>query len=102
MISLRQLVKMLGFHEWLVSTAGVKHTDEAISFFIDYFSRRKGSSSTNGLLLDGNDVTGFKSLESVIDRFVPAGRPTTIVEFSDKKERGHGFERDRESLTLIV
>ncbi|XP_065879408.1 small ribosomal subunit protein mL104 (rPPR9) [Euphorbia lathyris] len=93
---------VLGFHQWLVSDAGFKHTDETISFFIDYFGRRKDFQSTHELLRDGKDVIGFKSLESIVDRHVRAGRAAKIVAFFDRMKRDYGLKRDRESLTLIV
>ncbi|KAG8652341.1 pentatricopeptide repeat-containing protein PNM1, mitochondrial [Manihot esculenta] len=93
---------VLGFHQWLVTAAGFKQTDETISFFIDYFGRRNDFQSTHELLRDGKGLVGSKSLESMVDRLVRAGRPTKVVGFFDRMERDYGFKRDRESLTLIV
>ncbi|KAJ9163504.1 hypothetical protein P3X46_023166 [Hevea brasiliensis] len=93
---------VVGFHQWLVTAAGFKHTDETISFFVDYFGRRKDFQSTHELLREGKGVIGSKSLESVVDRLVRAGRPTKVVGFFDRMDRDYGFKRDRESLTLIV
>ncbi|KDP31371.1 hypothetical protein JCGZ_11747 [Jatropha curcas] len=93
---------VLGFHQWLVTAACFKHTDETISFFVDYFGRRKDFQSTHELLLYGKSVIGSKSLESVVDRLIWAGRPTKVVGFFDRMEKDYGFKRDRESLTLIV
>lgn len=93
---------MLGFHQWLVTEAGFKHTDETISFFVDYFGRRKDFKATHEMLLDGKDVIGSRSLESMVDRLVRAGRPTQVVGFFERMETDYGFKRDKESLRLVV
>ncbi|WCJ21159.1 Pentatricopeptide repeat (PPR) superfamily protein [Euphorbia peplus] len=93
---------LLGFHQWLLSSSAFNHTDETISYFIDYFGRRKDFQSTHELLRLGKDVVGFKCFQSNIDRLVRAGRPSKAVEFFERMERDYGLKRDRESLTLIV
>uniref|UniRef100_A0A2P2JVX1 Uncharacterized protein MANES_06G082600 n=1 Tax=Rhizophora mucronata TaxID=61149 RepID=A0A2P2JVX1_RHIMU len=93
---------VLGFNQWLVSAADFKHTDETMSFFIDFFGRRKDFKATHELLVEGKGVVGSKSMESMIDRLVRAGRPTQVVGFFERMDRDYGFKRDRESLRLAV
>ncbi|XP_002514631.2 pentatricopeptide repeat-containing protein PNM1, mitochondrial [Ricinus communis] len=93
---------VLGFHQWLVKVANFKNTDETISFFIDYFGRRKDFQSTHELLCDSKDVIGYKCFESMVNRLVRAGRATKVMGFFDRMERDYGFKRDRENLRLVV
>ncbi|KAF5734113.1 pentatricopeptide repeat-containing protein PNM1 mitochondrial [Tripterygium wilfordii] len=93
---------VLGFHQWLVSSADFKHTDDTLSFFIDYFGRRKDFKATDEILEAGKGVAGDRTLESVIDRLVRAGRPTQVVGFFDRMEREYGFKRDKNSLKMVV
>ncbi|KAJ4837957.1 hypothetical protein Tsubulata_015675 [Turnera subulata] len=93
---------VLGFHQWLVKDANFKLTDETVSFFVDYFGRRKDFKATHELLVEGKGVAGAKSLESVVDRLVRAGRASQVVGLFEKMENDYGFKRDRESLRLIV
>ncbi|CAI0449226.1 unnamed protein product [Linum tenue] len=93
---------VLGFHQWLVSNLDFKHTDETVSFFIDYFGRRKDFKATHELLVEGKGVIGSRTFESMVDRLVRAGRPKQVVEFFGKMEADYGFKRDRDSLTLVV
>ncbi|KAJ8773137.1 hypothetical protein K2173_028314 [Erythroxylum novogranatense] len=93
---------IMGFNQWLVSAVNFKHTDETMSFFIDYFGRRKDFKATHELLLEGKPVIGIKSFESTIDRLVKAGRPAQVVGFFERMESDYGFKRDRESLRLVV
>ncbi|KAF5730204.1 pentatricopeptide repeat-containing protein PNM1 mitochondrial [Tripterygium wilfordii] len=93
---------VLGFHHWLVSSADFKHTDDTLSFFIDYFGRRKDFKATDEILAAGKGVAGDRTLESVIDRLVRAGRPTQVVGFFERMEREYGFKRDKNSLKMVV
>ncbi|XP_050222769.2 pentatricopeptide repeat-containing protein PNM1, mitochondrial, partial [Mercurialis annua] len=93
---------VLGFHHWLAKTANFNHTDETVSFFIDYFGRRKDFQTTHELLFDNRDVIGSKSFESMVNRLVRAGRASKVVGFFDRMERDYGFKRDRDNLRLVV
>ncbi|CAN1839946.1 Pentatricopeptide repeat-containing protein PNM1, mitochondrial [Linum perenne] len=93
---------VLGFHQWLVSNPDFKHTDETVSFFVDYFGRRKDFKATDELLADAKSVVGPRTFESILDRLVRAGRPKQVVELFEKIEADYGIKRDRESLTLVV
>ncbi|KAK3225788.1 hypothetical protein Dsin_005650 [Dipteronia sinensis] len=92
----------LGFNQWLTQEAGFSHSDETLSFFTDYFGRRKDFKATHELLVDNKEVLGTKTLESCIDRLARAGRPTQVLGFFEKMESEYGFERDKNSLRLVV
>ncbi|CAH2044085.1 unnamed protein product [Thlaspi arvense] len=92
----------LGFNEWLDSNTGFSHTDETVSFFVDYFGRRKDFKGMQEIIAKYKDVTGAKTLESAIDRLVRAGRAKQVVEFFEKMESDYGLKRDRDSLTMVV
>ncbi|RVW91219.1 Pentatricopeptide repeat-containing protein PNM1, mitochondrial [Vitis vinifera] len=93
---------VLGFYKWLSSNPKFVHSDETISFFVDYFGRRKDFKAIHEVLMDGRNFAGAKTLESAIDRLVRAGRATQVVSFFDRMEVDYGFRRDRESLTMVV
>ncbi|KAJ9677248.1 hypothetical protein PVL29_022316 [Vitis rotundifolia] len=93
---------VLGFYEWLSSNPNFTHSDETVSFFVDYFGRRKDFKAIHEVLMDGRNFAGAKTLESAIDRLVRAGRATQVVSFFDRMEVDYGFRRDRESLTMVV
>ncbi|OMO62947.1 hypothetical protein CCACVL1_22561 [Corchorus capsularis] len=93
---------VLGFNDWLLSGPNFNHTDETLSFFIDYFGRRKDFKAAHDLLVNNKSVAGPKTLESSIDRLVRAGRPTQVLTFFERMEEDYGFKRDKESLRLIV
>ncbi|CAA7030874.1 unnamed protein product [Microthlaspi erraticum] len=92
----------IGFNDWLDSNAGFSHTDETVSFFVDYFGRRKDFKGMQEIITKYKGIAGAKTLESAIDRLVRAGRPKQVVEFFEKMEIDYGLKRDMESLTLIV
>ncbi|XP_010527249.1 PREDICTED: pentatricopeptide repeat-containing protein PNM1, mitochondrial [Tarenaya hassleriana] len=92
----------IGFNEWLDSNAGFSHTDETVSFFVDYFGRRKDFKAMQEILSKYKDVAGAKTLGSAIDRLVRAGRPAQVVSFFERMENDFGLKRDRESLSLVV
>lgn len=92
----------LGFYDWLAQNPNFAHTDETVSYFVDFFGRRKDFKATHDLLTNAKGVAGVKSLTSAIDRLVRAGRPVQAVGFFERMERDYGFKRDKESLKLIV
>ncbi|XAR51241.1 hypothetical protein NMG60_11005810 [Bertholletia excelsa] len=93
---------VIGFHKWVMTRPGFTPNDETFSYFVDYFGRRKDFKAAHDLLIDGRGVAGAKTLEASVDRMVRAGRPTQLVSFFDKMEKDYGFDRNRESLNLIV
>ncbi|XVF11767.1 hypothetical protein REPUB_Repub08aG0056600 [Reevesia pubescens] len=93
---------VLGFNDWVLLDPDFNHTDETLSFFIDYFGRRKDFKAAHDLLVSHKSVAGPKTLESSIDRLVRAGRPTQVLGFFERMEKDYGFKRDKESLRLIV
>ncbi|CAJ1976238.1 unnamed protein product [Sphenostylis stenocarpa] len=92
---------VLGFHEWLSSNPQFSHTDDTLSYFVDYFGRRKDFKATHDLL-SAAGVGGPKTLTSAIDRLVRAGRPSQAVQFFERMERDYGLKRDRGSLKVVV
>lgn len=92
----------LGFHKWVFSRPNFEPTDEIISYFVNYFGRRKDFKATHEVLVDSRGVAGAKTLESSIDRLVRAGRPSQVVSFFDTMENDYGFVRNFDSLKLIV
>ncbi|KAL6319082.1 hypothetical protein AAG906_001555 [Vitis piasezkii] len=99
---IQRLQLILGFYKWLSSNPNFAHSDETISFFVDYFGRRNDFKAIHEVLMDGRNFAGAKTLESAIDRLVRAGRATQVVSFFDRMEVDYGFRRDRESLTMVV
>lgn len=93
---------VLGFYEWLSSNPYFSHSDETLSYFVDYFGRRKDFKATHEVLTAGRSFAGAKTLESAIDRLVRAGRSTQVVSFFDRMEADYGLRRDRASLTMVV
>ncbi|MED6173501.1 hypothetical protein PIB30_060081 [Stylosanthes scabra] len=96
---------VLGFHRWLISNPKFDHTDETVSYFVDYLGRKKDFKATHDVLssaIEGGTVLGPKTLISAIDRLVRAGRATHAVQFFDRMEKDYGLKRDRESLNVIV
>ncbi|XP_044477586.1 pentatricopeptide repeat-containing protein PNM1, mitochondrial-like [Mangifera indica] len=93
---------VLGFNQWLTQNANFSHSDETLSFFTDYFGRRKDFKATHDFLVENKEVLGPKTLESCIDRLVRAGRPTQVLGFFERMERDYGFKRDKDSLRVIV
>ncbi|KAL5544650.1 hypothetical protein UlMin_008434 [Ulmus minor] len=93
---------LLGFNDWLVSDGKFTHSDETLSFFVDYFGRRKDFKAIHDVIVGGRGVAGPKTLESAIDRLVRAGRETQAVSFFEKMEGDYGLERNKESLKLVV
>lgn len=92
---------VLGFHHWLSSNPQFTHTDHTLSYFVDYFGRRKDFKATHDLLSTAAAV-GPKTLESAIGRLVRAGRPSQAVQFFERMERDYGMKRDRCSLKVVV
>lgn len=93
---------ILGFNHWLTQNANFSHTDETLSFFTDYFGRRKDFKAIHDFLVDNKEVLGPKTLASCIDRLVRAGRPTQVLGYFERMERDYGFKRDKDSLRLVV
>ncbi|CAK8579023.1 unnamed protein product [Lathyrus sativus] len=91
---------VLGFHQWLASNPKFTHTDETLSYFVDYFGRRKDFKATNKVLASGG--AGSKTLLAAIDRLVRAGRPSQVVQFFERMEKDYGLKRDRSSLKVVV
>ncbi|XP_061364935.1 small ribosomal subunit protein mL104 (rPPR9) [Gastrolobium bilobum] len=91
---------VLGFHQWLASNPKFAHTDDTLSYFVDYFGRRKDFKAINDVLAGGG--AGPKTLESAINRLVRAGRPSQAVQFFSRMERDYGLKRDRGSLNVVV
>ncbi|CAK9330055.1 unnamed protein product [Citrullus colocynthis] len=93
---------VLGFNEWLVSNPDFHHTDETISYFVDYFGRRKDFNAVHEVLAKGVGISGAKTLQSSIDRFARAGRSTKLISFFETMEKNYGLKRDKESLRMVV
>lgn len=93
---------VLGFYDWLDENPNFTHTDETLSFFVDYFGRRKDFKVTHELLSRARGVAGVKTLESAVDRLVRAGRPAQAVSFFEKMEIDYDLKRDKESMKLVV
>ncbi|XP_057963717.1 small ribosomal subunit protein mL104 (rPPR9)-like [Malania oleifera] len=93
---------VLGFLKWLCSRPGFALDDETVSLFVNYFGCRKDFKTVHEVLVDARGVAGAKSLEAAIDRLVRAGRPTQAVSFFDRMEVVYGFDRNKESLRMIV
>lgn len=69
---------------------------------MDYFGRRKDFKATHDVLIDAIGLIGRKTLESMVDRLVRAGRPTQTVAFLENMEKDYGLVRDLDSLKLVV
>lgn len=93
---------VLDFHKWVSSRSGFELTDESLSYFLDYFGRRKDFKAAHEVLLASRGVSGQKTLESSIDRLVRAGRPTQVISFFDNMDKDYGFVRNLDSLKLVV
>ncbi|KAJ0049042.1 hypothetical protein Pint_16280 [Pistacia integerrima] len=93
---------VIGFNQWLTQNANFSHSDETLSFFTDYFGRRKDFKATHEFLLENKEVLGPKTFESCIDRLVRAGRPTQVLGFFERMEIDYGFKRDKDSLRVVV
>ncbi|KAG4919749.1 hypothetical protein JHK85_058030 [Glycine max] len=93
---------VLGFHQWLSSNPQFSHTDDTLSYFVDYFGRRKDFKATHDVLSAASPAAGPKTLASAIDRLVRAGRPSQAVQFFERMERDYGLKRDRASLKVVV
>ncbi|XP_030521873.1 pentatricopeptide repeat-containing protein PNM1, mitochondrial [Rhodamnia argentea] len=93
---------VLGFYQWLAQNPDFTHTDETLSMFVDYFGRRKDFKAIDEILSDAKDVASSKTLESVIDRLVRAGRPVQAVGFFERMERDYGLKRNKESMEMVV
>lgn len=91
---------VLGFHQWLASNPKFTHTDETVSYFVDYFGRRNDFKAMDKVLTAGG--AGPKTLISAIDRLVRADRPNQAVQFFDRMEKDYGLTRDRGSLKVVV
>ncbi|XP_019199974.1 PREDICTED: pentatricopeptide repeat-containing protein PNM1, mitochondrial [Ipomoea nil] len=93
---------VLGFLDWVKTRPNFELEDEVYSCFVDYFGRKKDFKATHDVLIGGRGVIGAKTLESMIDRLVRAGRPTQTVAFFEKMEKEYGFVRNMDSLKLVV
>lgn len=85
-----------------MSNSKFTHDDESLSYFVGYFGRRKDFKAIHEVLVSARGIAGPKTLEEAIDRLVRAGRPTQAISFFEKMETDYGFERNRDSLKLIV
>ncbi|KAL4327854.1 hypothetical protein AHAS_Ahas13G0141700 [Arachis hypogaea] len=59
---------VLGFHRWLISNPKFDHTDETVSYLVDFLGRRKDFKATHYFLsaaLEGSTLLGSKTLTSV-------------------------------------
>lgn len=93
---------ILGFFKWVSSRSNFDVTDETVSYFVEYFGRRKDFKAVNEILESSRGFGGDKTLEACIDRLVRAGRPTQVVSFFDTMEKDYGFVRNLDSLKLVV
>ncbi|KAI4365855.1 hypothetical protein MLD38_021803 [Melastoma candidum] len=95
---------VLGFLEWLRLNPSFAHSDETISYFVDYFGRRKDFKAMDEILSEykGRVELGDKTLACVVDRMVRAGRAVQVVEFFDRMEREFGIKRDKERMRMVV
>ncbi|RAL44893.1 hypothetical protein DM860_003652 [Cuscuta australis] len=93
---------VLGFIDWIKSKPNFEVDDEVYSYFVDYLGRKKDFKASHDVLISGRGVVGTKTLESMVDRLVRAGRPTHTVAFFEKMEKEYGFVRNLDSLKLIV
>ncbi|KAL6180525.1 hypothetical protein ACLB2K_047187 [Fragaria x ananassa] len=93
---------VLGFNQWLIHNPRFDHTDETLSYFVDYFGRRKDFKATHDVILSSRDVAGPKTLAASIDRLVRAGRPAQAVSMFEKMEEEYGIKRDKAALRLVV
>ncbi|RHN43160.1 putative pentatricopeptide [Medicago truncatula] len=99
-LSLEAGRNVLGFHQWLASNPKFTHTDETLSYFVDYFGRRKDFKATDKILSGGGG--GQKTLLSAVDRLVRAGRQSQAVQFFERMEKDYGLKRDRSSMKVVV
>ncbi|VVA27654.1 PREDICTED: pentatricopeptide [Prunus dulcis] len=93
---------VIGFNDWLISNPTFEHTDETLSYFVDYFGRRKDFKATHDVIVSAGGVAGPKTFASSIDRLVRAGRPAQAVSFFERMEKDYGLKRDKTSLRLVV
>ncbi|KAM7280214.1 hypothetical protein ACFE04_007348 [Oxalis oulophora] len=93
---------VLGFHHWLAKKPNFTHSDETLSFFVDYFGRRKDFKAIDDLITSNIHVAGFKCFQSLANRLVKAGRPTQVVGLFERMERDYGFKKDKASLKVIL
>nr|GMC73776.1 pentatricopeptide repeat-containing protein PNM1, mitochondrial [Ipomoea batatas] len=93
---------VLGFLDWVKTRPNFELDDEVYSSFVDYLGRKKDFKATHDVLIGGRGVIGAKTLESMIDRLVRAGRPTQTVAFFEKMEEEYGFVRNMDSMKLVV
>ncbi|CAN6578049.1 unnamed protein product [Malus baccata var. baccata] len=87
---------------WLISNPNFEHSDETLSYFVDYFGRRKDFKATHDVIVSSGGVAGAKTFASAIDRLVRAGRPAQAVSFFEKMEKDYGLKRDKDSLKLVI
>ncbi|PON50160.1 Pentatricopeptide repeat [Parasponia andersonii] len=93
---------VLWFNDWLISNPKFEHSDEILSFFVDYLGRRKDFKAVHDVIVGSRAAAGPKTLASAVDRLVRAGRATQAVAFFERMERVYGLKRDKESLRLVV
>ncbi|CAO2818536.1 unnamed protein product [Amaranthus hypochondriacus] len=91
------------FFNWVSSKSPeFQLNDEVLSFFVDFFGRRKDFKIIHDVLVAGKGVIGFKTISAFIDRLIRAGRATQAVQLFDRMENEYGVVRDREVLNCIV
>ncbi|KAK9757264.1 hypothetical protein RND81_01G152500 [Saponaria officinalis] len=97
--------KSLDFYKWVSSkSTDFGLNDEVLSYFVDYFGRRKDFKVIHDVLVEGKGkgVIGFKTFSSFVDRLIRAGRSSQAVSFFDSMEKEYGIVRDREKLNYVV
>ncbi|KAK9929480.1 hypothetical protein M0R45_026576 [Rubus argutus] len=85
---------VLGFNQWLIKNPNFDHTDETLSYFVDYFGRRKDFKATHDVILSGREVAGPKTLASSIDRLRDKASLRLVVE----KLCENGFASNAEKM----
>lgn len=93
---------VLGFFDWVSSRPSFEHTDETVSYFVDYFGRRKDFKAIHDVLVKAKGVSGTQTLELSIHRLVRAGRAVKVVSFFDRMEQDYGLVRNIDSLRLVI
>ncbi|CAH9095737.1 unnamed protein product [Cuscuta epithymum] len=93
---------VLGFLDWIKSRPNFELDDGVYSYVVDYLGRKKDFKAAHDVLVGGRGVIGAKTLESMVDWLVRAGRPSQTVSFFEKCEKEYGFTRNLDSLKLVV
>ncbi|KAM7273160.1 hypothetical protein ACFE04_027824 [Oxalis oulophora] len=86
----------------LAKNPNFTHSDETLSFSVDYFGRKKYFKAIDDLITSNLHVVSFKCFQSLANRLVKAGRPTQVVGLFERMERDYGFKKDNASLKVIL